>query len=186
MSSTSGSRAKSYRDRPPRPILLLLAILAADCGADTTPGSDAASRSGPASSSGSAATLELGPKAYSFARVTCDLEDRVPDDILVRATGTAPDGRRMHLEVERREVGGLHHDRVTITFGSIVDGDQWSATASALPDGGWARTSAGGEPLDGPLVVIGEDGLRATGTFAHETREEKREGSLVVRCAGPA
>ncbi|HKK07725.1 MAG TPA: hypothetical protein VKA44_02450 [Gemmatimonadota bacterium] len=164
-------------------LLLVLAVLVAGCGGDGTPDADGAPRSGPASTPASA-TLELGPDTYRLDRVSCDLDDRVPDDLLLQATGTAPDGRRMHLEVERREVGGLTRDRVSVYFGSIADGDQWSATASALPGGGWATTSAGGEPLDGPLVVIEGDELRAAGRFRHETRDEARTGALLARCAG--
>ncbi|MDP2479225.1 MAG: hypothetical protein Q8W51_02230 [Candidatus Palauibacterales bacterium] len=170
-------------ERRARALLLVLAVVVAGCGGEATPDGDEAPRSGPASAP-AVATLDLGPDTYRFDRVSCDLDDRVPDDLLLQATGTAPEGRRVHLEVERREVGGLIRDRVSVSFGSIVDGDQWSATASALPDGGWATSPAGGEPLDGPLVVIEGDELRAAGRFRHETRDEAREGGLLARCAG--
>jgi hypothetical protein len=184
MKESSRPGESSPSPRSAHATLFLLAIVVAACGAGATPDSDGASRAGPIPSTGATATLELGPDTYGFDRVSCDLDDRVPDDVLLQATGTAPDGRRVHLEVERREAGGLIRDRVSVYFGSIVDGDQWSATASTLPDGGWATSPAGGEPLDGPLVVIAGDELHAAGRFRHETREEVREGSLVVRCAG--
>lgn len=127
------------------------------------------------------AVMELGEDSYAFERVTCDLDDSMGDDVLLRARGTASDGRSMTLEVERREVGDVLHDRVTLYFGSIVEGDQWHAYATGRPGGPWA-TSNGGEPLDGPLVDIMAGGLTADGTFVHETRDATRPGSVRVQC----
>lgn len=183
MSSSSHSRANSHPEKSLRAALPLLTIVAA-CTADVVPKSDEALQEASTPPAGAAATLVLGPDTYSFERVTCDLDDRVDDDILVRATGTASDGRRMTFEVERREVGDLIHDRVTIYFGPLVDGDQWHMRASALPEGGWATTPVGGDPLEGPLVVIENSELRAEGTFTHETRDEAQQGSLRASCAG--
>lgn len=127
------------------------------------------------------AVVELGEDSYTFERVTCDLDDSMGDDVLLRARGTATDGRSTTLEVERREVGDALHDRVTLYFGRIVEGDQWHAYATGRPGGPWA-THSGGKPLDGPLVAVEAGGLTAEGTFAHETLDATRPGSVRVRC----
>jgi len=103
---------------------------------------------------------------------------------LLRAGGTAPDGRRMSLEVEQRRVGDMLHERVTLYFGRLTEGDQWHARASGRKGGSWATATAGGEPLDGPLIVIQDGVLTAVGAFAHETRDEAMQGSLRARCGG--
>lgn len=167
--------------------LTVLAVTLVACSAEPAARSEDAPRSAAAQAAtpqaaASSATLELGSDTYTFDRVTCDLDDSVDDDILVRGSGTAPDGRRISLEVERREVGDRLDDRVTVYFGSMVEGDHWNARASGQPGGSWATAIAGGEPLDGPLVVIEGSTLTAEGTFTHETRDESLEGSLRVTC----
>lgn len=152
------------------------------CGGDDAP-EPAPTNEAPASRAAQAtAVVELGEDSYTFERVTCDLDDSIPDDVLLRARGTAPDGRSTTLEVERREVGDALHDRVTLYFGSIVEGDQWHAYATGRPGGPWA-THSGGEPLDGPLVDMEAGGLTAEGTFVHETRDATLPGSVRVQCA---
>lgn len=150
------------------------------CGGDAEP---APANEEPASRAVQAtAVMELGEESHAFDRVTCDLDDSNDDDVLLRARGTAPDGRPMTLEVERREVGEVLHDRVTLYFGSIVEGDQWHAYATGRPGGPWA-THSGGEPLDGPLIAVEEAVLTAEGMFAHETRDATLPGSMRVQCA---
>jgi hypothetical protein len=128
------------------------------------------------------ATVELGSDSFRFERAQCDLTDAVDDDILARGSTTTPDGRRVSFEVERREVRGTFHDRVTVYFGSLAQGDQWHTRGVGQPGGPWTTAVAGGRPLAGPLVVIGKAGLTARGTFEHETRDESRPGSLQVNC----
>jgi hypothetical protein len=153
------------------------------CAGDSESESAAASQDAAPRAAQASAVFELGGETYTFERATCDLDDSIDDDVLVRASGTAPDGRRMSLEVERREVGEVLHDRVTLYLGNIADGDHWNAYASGEPGGTW-RADIVGEPLDGPLVVIEAGGLTAEGTFAHETRDESQPGSLRVSCTG--
>ncbi len=171
---------------PSSSVRVMLTFIAAGmvaCGGENAP-EPAAGSQGPASPAVQpGAVMELGDESYTFESATCDLEDSMDDDVLLQARGTAPDGRRMTLEVERREVAGILHDRVTLYFGSIVDGDHWNATASGQPGGGWA-TDIGGEPLDGPLVMIRGGELSAEGTFVHETRDATQHGALRVRCEG--
>jgi hypothetical protein len=183
MTSSSHSRRSSHPAKWARAALPLLAILIVACTSDAVPDSDRTQEASTSQASATA-TFELGPDTYAFERVTCDLDDQVGDDILARAAGTTPDGRPMRFEVERREVGDLLHDRVTLYFGRMIDGDQWHARASQLPGGGWATTSAGGDPLDGPLIISHDRELAAEGMFTHENREETQPGSLRVTCAG--
>jgi hypothetical protein len=164
----------------------LIAVIAAGtvaCGGEDTPETAAAAQDAASQEVQAEAVMELGEETYTFEGARCDLDDSFDDDLLVQASGTAPDGRRMTLEVERREVGETLHDRVTIYFGSITEGDHWNATANGQPGGSW-MTAAGGEPLDGPLVVIDGETLTAEGTFEHETRDETLMGSLRVSCGG--
>jgi hypothetical protein len=163
------------------PMLIGAGIVA--CGGESAPESAAASQGAATRAAQATATMELGEESYTFERVTCDLDDSIDDDILLRAGGTAPDGRRMTLEVERREVGDMRHDRVTLYFGSMMEGDQWHSYASEQPGGGWMVLDTR-EPLDGPLVVIQNGELTAEGTFKHETRDATQPGSVRVRCEG--
>jgi hypothetical protein len=163
----------------------MLTVIAAGmvaCAGENAPEPAAGSQDSPSRVARPGAVMELGNESYTFESATCDLDDRIDDDVLLQARGTAPDGRRMTLEVERREVGDILHDRVTLYFGSIVDGDHWNATASGRPGGGWATEV--GEPLDGPLVMIRGGELSAAGTFVHETRDATQALALRVRCEG--
>jgi hypothetical protein len=165
-------------------VLAMLAVAAAGiaaCGGENTPDTAAASQNAASQQGQAEAVMELGEETYTFERVTCDLDDSIDDDVLLRANGTAPDGRRMSLEVERREVGDMLHDRVTLYFGSMMEEDQWHSYASGQPGGSWIVLDTR-EPLDGPLVVIDGETLTAEGTFTHETRDEARQGSLRVAC----
>lgn len=129
-----------------------------------------------------AAIAELGTDSYTFERSTCDLEDSIDDDILARASGTTPDGRRVSIEVERRQAGSGVHERVTVYFGRMMEGDQWHAVASGEPGGPWSTGNVGGEARSGPLIVLQGDELTATGSFRHETRDAMRDGSIRIMC----
>jgi hypothetical protein len=166
--------------------LAMLTLAAAGivaCSGENTPETAAASQDATSQEVQAEAVMELGGETYTFESARCDLDDSFDDDLLVQASGTAADGRRMSLEVERREVGGLPHDRVTIYFGSMMEGDHWNAYANQTPQGTWV-TENGGDPLDGPLVVIDGTTLTADGTYKHETRDEASTGSLRVSCGG--
>jgi len=167
------------------PVVLAMAAFALGaCGSDETPDSTAMAGDLPAETGEPAAAAELGGETYTFDRSTCDLEDSIDDDILARASGTIPDGRRASIEVERREVGDQWHERVTVYFGSLMEGDQWHAVAHGQPGGQWFTGTAGGEVRDGPLIVIRGNEVTAEGSFSHETRDETREGSVRILCGG--
>lgn len=158
----------------------VVALLAA-CGGDGAPESAATSGEPSSPATRVTAVMELGEELYTFERVTCDLDDTIDDDVLVRAGGTAPDGRRMTLEVERREVGDMLHDRVTLSFDSMMEEDRWNAYVSGRPGGTWT-TLVDRETLDGPLVVVENGQLTAEGIFTHETGDATRPGVVRVRC----
>lgn len=153
------------------------------CGGEGASGSDATSQAEAFGPSQATAVFELGEDTYTFERVTCDLNDSIDDDVLVRASGTAPDDRRMSLVVEQRIVGDLRHERVTLYFGSMMEGDHWNSYGTEQPSGNWV-TENGGRPLDGPLLVKQGDELTAEGTFDHETRDASQAGALRVNCGG--
>lgn len=170
--------------RPAQIAIAVIAVGIAACSADESTESAGAPREVPSGMTEAAATVQMGGRSYTFSQVQCDLDDQVDDDVLLRAGGTAPDGRRMSLEVEQRRVGDMLHERVTLYFGSVTEGDQWHARASGSEGGSWATATAGDEPLDGPLIVIKDGVLTAEGAFVHETRDETQQGSLRARCAG--
>jgi len=60
----------------------------------------------------------------------------------LRGTGTASDGRRLSVEVERLAAGETVNERATVYFGGLVDGDHWTARATQWPDGGWSPTKS--------------------------------------------
>jgi len=165
-----------------RPCYVVLTILVPgmlSCGESASGSGTSEARA--TGTSQATAVVELGEESYAFDRVTCDLNDSVDDDVLVRATGTAPDDRRMTLEVEQRMVGDRRRERVTLYFGSIMDGDQWNTYGTEQPAGNWV-TENGGEALDGPLMVVADGGLTAEGRFTHETRDASQVGTVRVRC----
>lgn len=131
-----------------------------------------------------AGTFELDGIAHSFLVVQCDLEGRSPTGLLLRGNGTAPDGRRTTVEVERLARGEMVHERATVYFGSIVDGDHWTASRSMWPDGRWFLDPAGDEPAEGPLVRVEGNELVAEGPYRHETEGSSRPGTLRATCPG--
>lgn len=172
-----------------RRVVLSLALVAhAACGGGETSDTPSTTEDSPAGANDLTAVVELGAERYTFDRVFCDLEDGNDDDMLARASGTAPDGRSATMEVERREVMDQYgdddrlHDRITVYFGSRSEEDQWHAVANGPPGGEWSSGVLVGEPRDGPLIVIDGNELTAEGSFTHEIRDETLEGSVRIVC----
>jgi hypothetical protein len=131
-----------------------------------------------------AGSFELDGMKYPFLVVRCDLTGRSPDGMLLRGNGTAPDRRRMTVEVERLPRGDMIHERATVYFGSIVDGDHWTTRRSQWPDGRWFVDPAGEEPAEGPLIRISGNELAVEDNFEHETEGTSRPGALGAVCPG--
>lgn len=72
---------------------------------------------------------------------------------------TAPDGRRLTVEVERLSGSETTQERATIYFDGILDGDHWTARRSGHPGGRWFAGSAQLEQVDGPLLQVSGDDL---------------------------
>lgn len=156
------------------------------CGGDHAEASARASaqassqRPQPAQAAG---TLQVGGTSYAFASSSCDLEDSQGTGMLVRAFGDAPDGRRTVLEVERLHAGETTHERVTVTVGTMMEGEVWEARAEGWPDGRWFRDAGGSRPVEGPLIVVSDGMVSADGTFSQEEGDLSRDGTLRIRCA---
>lgn len=169
----------------------LIAVAAWTCGGE---GGEAASEGTPEGSvdaadpalipADRAGSFELDGTDYAFLVVRCDLTGRSPDGMLLRGNGTPPDDRRLTVEVERLSRGDMVHERATAYFGSIVDGDHWTARRSKWPDGRWFVDPAGEEPAEGPLIRVSGNELAVEATFEHETGGTSRPGTLRAVCPG--
>jgi hypothetical protein len=161
-------------------VLALGAALA--CGGDRAPAAQAQDQPGSGGGGGAAsATLQLGTVTYTFPGVRCDLEDARGDGNLVFGVANNGDGQRMRLEVERLKRGEILHERITIYFGSVTDGDFWTARGDQWPDGRWFAND-GAMQLDGPLLEVTSNGVAATGVFHHETADSTRNGTFRAVC----
>lgn len=127
-------------------------------------------------------TVELDGTTYEFTVNRCDLTGGRPDGMLLEGSGTAPDGRRLKVEVERLERSETTWERATIYFGSIVEGDSWTARLAGWPDGRWFADDAPADPVDGPLHRVSGDQLLIQSTFRHETTRDAAQGELRVTC----
>lgn len=152
------------------------------CGGERVPEAQARAQETQTSGTGSA-TLELGAETYTFDGVQCDLQDARGDGNLVFGLASHTDGRSMRLEVERIKPREMLNERVTIYFGNVVDGDFWTTRATQLPDGRWLAND-GADQIDGPLLTVTSNGVRATGTFRHETTDSTQTGTLRADCGG--
>jgi hypothetical protein len=147
---------------------------AAQAGEDVQP---AAGRSG---------TVELAGMTHEFQMVRCDLTGTRYDGMLIHGSGVQPDGRRMSVQVERVDDDGRVSENVFVSFGSLMDGDVWTAGAHRVPDGRWFRDERMMEPVEGPLLAIAGSDLSAAVTFIRETDATERAGVLHASCpAGP-
>lgn len=158
-------------------ILLAAAALAPACGAPDAAGVDGQAPGAARAASPAAvhlATLTIGDTTYEFRILRCDLTGSAEDGILLRGNGTAPDGRRFTVEVERLAPpidAGTIAERVTLNL--LPDGDrdaaQWEARreTSMFDRARWIRSYADAEPADGPLFRISGTELVAADTYAH-------------------
>ena len=129
-----------------------------------------------------AGVFQLGDEEYPFLVVRCDLSGGAPDGMLIRGSGTAPDGRRMAVEVERLVDEPNVSERATVYFGRAVDGDRWSVSRFNRQDGRWFTEEVGNETADGPLHQISGGELVVTAPFRHPRQNMTRQATLRARC----
>lgn len=131
-----------------------------------------------------AGVIELDGVRYAFLVTHCDLSGDGPDGMLIRGTGTTPDGRRVIVEVERLTRDESVHERASAFFGGIMDGDHWAARRNRWPDGRWFQDEVGEEAAEGPLIAISGNELTARGRYRHKTQGTDKSG--VIRATCPA
>lgn len=161
--------------------------LALACGGDAS--SDGETRAVPAEGATAGApgertgAFDLGGTSYPFRVTQCDLAGERPDGVVLRGAGTAPDGRRLSVVVSRTATrsGDVVWENATLYFGSIVDGDHWTARRGGQADGRWVPGNPG-DPADGPLIQVSGSDLLVEGTMHHETEETSRLGVLRATC----
>lgn len=129
-----------------------------------------------------AGAFELDGTEYPFLVVRCDLTGDSPDGMLLHGTGTAPDGRRIAIEVEWLQDGDRVSQRATAFFGSIVDGDHWTSRAMGRPDERWFADEIGSEALEGPLIRVSGNELTAEGAYRHERDGLTKTGRIHATC----
>jgi hypothetical protein len=176
-------------------VLTLIPLLSA-CGGDVETG---ASADAPVQTAQAAQAImgsfELPDTTFAFRLTRCDLTGTAQDGILLRGSGTMPDGsmllpdgRRLGITVERLtpEMGGPGwlYERATVQFGSMMDEDGWEATASSQDGSAWiaedSRTA-----LDGPIIQVSGNDLIVAATYKHASRDERVEGMMRVTCPAP-
>lgn len=176
----------SRRIRPAsrlRAPLLSAALLATfACGGDSPEPPASAPTAEAAPSTQEAGTFTLGEETFEFRVVRCDLTGASMDGILLAGTGTTPDDRRISVEVERLDESETIRERASVWFGSITEGDGWSARAAGYPDGRWFGDEARTETAEGPLLEVAGNALTVAAPFHHRTREESRPGTLRATC----
>jgi len=181
--------------RPARRVCLLLALASLACGEGS--GSTAADDEGallvtadfPAEVGETAAvpkdragTFEMEGKTHAFLVVQCDLTGSSEDGMLLRGTGTLPDGRRLSVEVERLASGETVNERATVYFGGLIDGDHWTARAIQWPDGRWFADEIGSEVTEGPLIRVSGNEVAAEGAYQHERDDSTKRGRVHATC----
>ena len=129
-----------------------------------------------------AGTFDLDGTMHTFLVVTCDLTGSSTTGLLLRGTGTSPDGRRLTAEVERLTPGEITHERATVYFGGLMDGDHWTAQASGWPDGRWFAGEDGSVPVEGPLIRVSGNALTAEGAYRHEGDDSTETGRIHATC----
>ena len=167
------------------PAMALLVMLLAgftSCAGAEPDSSAAAQPAGGRIPDDRAGLFELGDARYPFLVVRCDLTGNAPDGMLVRGSGTAPDGRRMAVEVERLVDEPNVSERATVYFGRLLDGDHWSVSRFGRPGGRWFTEEVGNEAADGPLHQLTGSELVVTAPFRHSLQDTTRQGTLRARC----
>lgn len=175
-------------------LLTLVAVGLSACGDGGSGAAPAASRTGATGEADSreaeeaasipsdrAGTFELDGETFSFLVVTCDLSGTREDGMLLRGTGTVPDGRRLSVEVERL-AGETVNERATVYFGGLVDGDHWTARAIQWPDGRWFADEIRNEATEGPLIRVSGNELTAEGPYRHERDDTTMPGIIHATC----
>jgi hypothetical protein len=127
--------------------------------------------------------LDFGGTRYPLRLVRCDLTGTHYDGMLVHGSGTAPDGRGISLQVERVEEGDRVSEGVFVSFGSLMDGDVWSASRHRLPDGRWVADEAAMESADGPMIEISGDEIVVEAELMHETDATTRPSTVRATCS---
>lgn len=165
----------------------VLAFATAGCGGaaggDGESLPESASRVASASS-GRSGTFEIGDTSYQFRITSCDLSAERTDGVVLRGAGTAPDGRSLSVVVQRTATssGNVVWESATLYFGSIVDGDHWTARRGGRKDGLW-MPGRPGEAADGPLIEVSGNELLVQATLSHETDDSSRPGVLRATCS---
>lgn len=164
------------------------ALLASACGAGDDPGAGAADNpEARAVAAESAGTLVMGDGAYAFVVRTCDPEGRDPNGVTLRGHGTAPDGRRLTIEVERLPAnephGRLEHNAFVL-IGGVMEGEAWSAKRIRAADGEWREAEHVDAPATGPLVEVDGRRVSVRGTLWREGSEDRVEAELLADCPG--
>jgi hypothetical protein len=104
--------------------------------------------------------------------------------MLLRGTGTLPDGRRLSVEVERLASGETVNERATVYFGGLIDGDHWTARAIQWPDGRWFADEVGSEATEGSLIRVSGNEVAAEGAYQHERDDSTKMGRIHAACPG--
>ena len=167
----------SYRGGPS--LLIVLLMTACGDGAADEPARTAEAVQPAVERSG---TVELAGTTHEFQIVRCDLTGARYAGTLIHGTGVQPDGRRMSVQVERIEDDGRMSENVFVSFGSLMDGDVWTAAVHRVPDGRGFSDEAMLEPAEGPLLTLTGGELTAAVTFVRETDGTERSGILRATC----
>lgn len=163
-------------------VKLLLLVLAVSLGCAEPESSAEAQSAGGEIPADRAGVFQLGDEKFPFVVVRCDLSGNSSDGMLINGSETAPDGRRMSVEVERLVDEPNVSERATVFFGRAMDGDRWSVSRFKRPDGRWFTEEVGNETADGPLIQISRDELVVTAPFHHPRQNITREATLRARC----
>jgi len=173
-------------------LLLALASLACGEGSGTTAADDEgallvtagahAEGEAPSIPKDRTGIFEIDGRTYSFLVVQCDLTGSSEDGMLLRGTGTLPDGRRLSVEVERLASGETVNERATVYFGGLIDGDHWTARAIQWPDGRWFADEVGSEATEGSLIRVSGNEVAAEGAYQHERDDSTKRGRVHATC----
>lgn len=134
---------------------------------------------GPATSG----SFSVGGQTYGFRAVRCDPSGGAPDGMLLRGSGSAPDGRRMTVELERLAPGQVTWESASVYFGSITEGNGWEARRGGVPDGRWYADDALSVPAPGPLINARGNELLVEAEFTPRAGGVAQSGVLRVSCA---
>lgn len=168
-----------------RAMALLLAISPAACSetrTDEVPGSaNVSAAPGLDARASQDGSFEYSGTSYPFRIVRCDLTGQLYDGMILHGAGTAPDGRRLAVSVDRTG-SDVVHQNAFVSFGDLKDGDNWSASRTSLQDGRWFADEGATEPADGPLFQIAGNELFVAATFHRESDDVFQPGVLRATC----